>query len=100
MAFHGEDLVPETVTWTFARELLAAGLDGWVGIGDVRVWPWTSPRGEFVAVSLSAPDGSALFEAPRRVLVRFLRRTYVAVPRGREADHLDLDGALARLMID
>ena len=32
------------------------------------------------------------------VLVRFLRRTYVAVPRGRESDHLDVDAAVTRLL--
>jgi hypothetical protein len=32
------------------------------------------------------------------VLVRFLRRTYVAVPRGRETDYLDLDAAVIRLL--
>jgi hypothetical protein len=31
---------------------------------------------------------------PRSILVRFLRRTCVAVPRGRESDHLDLDAAV------
>ncbi|HEX5597796.1 MAG TPA: SsgA family sporulation/cell division regulator, partial [Micromonosporaceae bacterium] len=40
----------------------------------------------------------ALFEVPRSVLVRFLRRTYVVVPRGRESDHLDVDTAVTRLL--
>jgi hypothetical protein len=62
------------------------------------VWPWNTPRGEFVALALSSPDGNALFEVPRSVLVRFLRRTYVVVPRGREADHLDVDAAVSRLL--
>jgi len=35
---------------------------------------------------------------PRSVLVRFLRRTYIAVPRGREGDHLDVDAAVTRLL--
>src|SRR5882672_6139515 len=68
------------------------------GIGDVRVWPWNTPRGEFVALALSSPDGNALFEVPRSVLVRFLRRTYVVVPRGRETEYLDLDAAVSRLL--
>ena len=63
-----------------------------------RVWPWATPRGDFVALALSSPDGNALFEVPRSVLVRFLRRTYVVVPRGRETDHLDVDAALVRLL--
>ena len=32
------------------------------------------------------------------VLVRFLRRTYVVVARGRETEHLDVDAALVRLL--
>ena len=68
------------------------------GIGDVRVWPWATPRGDFVPLALSSPDGNALFEVPRSVLVRFLRRTYVAGARGRETDHLDVDAALVRLL--
>lgn len=88
---------PEPVTWTFARELLAVGLGELTGRGDVRIWPWHSPRGEFIALSISSPTGSALFEVPRSVLARFLRRTYAAVPRGQEWAHLDIDGELANL---
>jgi hypothetical protein len=86
------------VSWSFARELLFTGLDEPAGIGDVRVWPWNGPRGDFVALALSSPDGNALFEVPRSVLVRFLRRTYSAVPRGHETDHLDVDNAVSRLL--
>jgi hypothetical protein len=32
------------------------------------------------------------------VLVRFLRRTYVVVPRGREAEQLDMDATVTRLL--
>jgi Streptomyces sporulation and cell division protein, SsgA len=96
--FHADNATGETVSWSFARELLVTGLDEPAGIGDVRVWPWATPRGDFVALALSSPDGNALFEVPRSVLVRFLRRTYVVVPRGRETDHLDVDAALVRLL--
>src|SRR3712207_7533550 len=90
--------LPISVSWSFARELLVTGLDEPAGIGDVRVWPWATPRGDFVALALSSPDGNALFEVPRSVLVRFLRRTYVVVPRGRESEHLDVDAAVNRLL--
>jgi hypothetical protein len=97
--FHAESAGGGPVSWSFARELLVTGLDEPAGIGDVRVWPsWASPRGDFVALALSSPDGNALFEVPRSILVRFLRRTYVAVPRGRESDHLDVDTAVNRLL--
>jgi hypothetical protein len=97
--FHAESAGGEAVSWSFARELAVTGLDEPAGIGDVRIWPWNTPRGEFVALALSSPDGDALFEVPRSVLVRFLRRTYVVIPRGREADHLDVDAAVNRLLM-
>jgi hypothetical protein len=98
MLFHAESTGSESVSWSFARELLVNGLDGPAGIGDVRVWPWTSQRGDFVALMLSSPDGNALLEVPRSILVRFLRRTHVAVPSGHESDHLDVDAAVSRLL--
>ncbi len=96
--FHAGSAGGEPVSWSFARELLVTGLDEPAGIGDVRVWPWASPRGDFVALALSSPDGNALFEVPCSILVRFLRRTYVAVPQGGESDHLDVDAAVNRLL--
>jgi hypothetical protein len=96
--FHAESAGGEPVSWSFARELLFSGLDEPAGLGDVRAWPWNGPRGDFVALALSSPDGNALFEVPRGVLVRFLRRTYSVVPRGHETGHLDLDNAVNRLL--
>src|SRR4026208_2272773 len=43
--FHAETASGETVSWSFARELLVTGLDEPAGIGDVRVWAWGAPRG-------------------------------------------------------
>lgn len=100
VVFHPDGDGGESISWSFARELLATGLTEPSGIGDVRVWPWSTPRGEAIALALSSPDGNALFEVPRNVLTRFLRRTYGVVPRGREADHLDVDAALTRLLAE
>lgn len=100
VVFHAKSASGVAVTWSFARELLVAGLDEPAGVGDVRIWPWAAPRDDLVALALSSPDGNALFEVPRSVLVRFLRRTYTAVPRRREADHLDIDTAVSRLLAD
>jgi hypothetical protein len=81
----------DAVSWSFARELLAAGLDEPSGLGDVRIWPWRTTQGDAVALALTSPDGQALLEAPRATIAAFLADTYVQVPRGREADRLDLD---------
>lgn len=99
VTFHTEPDA-ETATWTFARELLATGLDQPAGLGDVRIWPslWVTPHGYQVTIELSSPDGHAVLAMPRRALLRFLRRTYALVPRGRETSHQDIDAALSRLL--
>lgn len=96
--FHPGNPDAESVNWSFARDLLAAGLVEPSGIGDVRVWPWTTSRGESIALALSSPDGNALFEVSRGVVSRFLRRSYALVPKGREAGNLNLDTTVAKLL--
>src|ERR1700749_1986266 len=60
MAFHvGMD---EPVEWIFARDLLAAGLKGSAGDGDVRVWPGYPDGHEVLNIALSSPFGQAHFE--------------------------------------
>lgn len=99
VTFHTEP-DPQTTTWTFARELLATGIDQPAGLGDVRIWPspWLTPLGDRVNLALASPDGEAQLDLPRAALHRFLRRTYVIVPRGQETDHQDLDAALNHLL--
>lgn len=98
--FHPGNPDAEQVSWSFARELLAAGLVEPSGIGDVRVWPWTTPRGESIALALSSPDGNALFEVSRSLVARFLRRSYALVPKGKEPDCLDVDSAVLKLLTE
>ena len=92
LVFHTDALDGEPVHWSFARDLLAAGLAAPTGVGDVRIWPWTTLAGDSVALALSSPDGQAVLEAPREPLARFLDAAYAAVPTGTETKHLgDLD---------
>lgn len=98
--FHPDGSSSDQVSWSFSRELMASGLDEPTGIGDVRVWPWTTPRGDSVALALSSPDGNALFEVSRAVVMRFLRRTYSLVPRGRESSYVNVDQTVTRLLTD
>lgn len=88
----------EPIEWTFARDTLAEGLDGHAGLGDVRVWPWSTPRSGFVALALSSPDGLCLFKIPRSALVRFLRRSYLLVPKGREGERIDWDAEMRHIL--
>jgi Streptomyces sporulation and cell division protein, SsgA len=96
MAFHvGAD---EPVEWIFARELLAAGLHGPAGEGDVQVWPSDEAGLEVLNLALSSPFGEAHFEAPHVATAEFLRRTYEMIARGREGEFLDLDTELDDLL--
>ncbi|HZE41442.1 MAG TPA: SsgA family sporulation/cell division regulator [Stackebrandtia sp.] len=98
--FHPGNPDAEEVSWSFARELLASGMVEPTGMGDVRVWPWTTARGEAIALALSSPDGNALFEVSRSQVARFLRRSYTLVPKGKEADSLDVDLAVTKLLAE
>ncbi|MGW7694685.1 SsgA family sporulation/cell division regulator [Streptomyces asiaticus] len=83
------------VEWTFGRELLAAGLRGPAGSGDVQMWP-SGPQG--TVLEFHAPEGMAMVQFDTADLRRFLGRSYAVVPEGSEAGELDLDEGLASLL--
>ncbi|MGH4031452.1 SsgA family sporulation/cell division regulator [Actinomycetota bacterium Odt1-20B] len=83
------------VTWIFGRRLLEEGLRAPAGSGDVHIWPCGRAR---TVLEFHAPAGLALVQFDRAVLRRFLQRSYAVVPSGGEADRLDLDRGLARLL--
>ncbi|MFH8366887.1 SsgA family sporulation/cell division regulator [Streptomyces sp. NPDC018031] len=85
------------VEWTFGRELLAAGLRGPAGHGDVHVWPCGRER---TVLEFHAPEGVAMVQFDTRDLRRLLERSYELVAEGDEGRHLDLDVDLAALLRD
>ncbi|MFF8035734.1 MULTISPECIES: SsgA family sporulation/cell division regulator [unclassified Streptomyces] len=85
------------VCWTFARELLATGLLGPEGHGDVRVRPYGYDR---TVLEFHAPEGTAVVHVRSGELRRFLEATGELVPAGLEHLRLDLDHDLAELMRD
>jgi hypothetical protein len=88
-----------SVTWTFARELLAEGLFRPAGDGDVQVWPCLSNTGEAVViVELCSPDGTALLQTSSRAVQRFVTTIYDAVPEGEESLHLSIDSLVTQLL--
>jgi hypothetical protein len=96
MAFHvGTD---EPVEWIFARDLLSAGVTGPSGEGDVKVWPSSGDGAATLNIVLSSPFGQAHFEASAAAMAEFLRRTYEAIPVGREGDFFDIEGELDGLL--
>ncbi|MFJ4918946.1 SsgA family sporulation/cell division regulator [Streptomyces sp. NPDC088725] len=85
------------VTWEFARELLATGVDGPAGAGDVRVRPFGYGR---TALEFHAPEGTAMVHLHTSELRRFLERAEALVPAGHEHLYLDLDHDLTELLRD
>ncbi|MFD7699864.1 SsgA family sporulation/cell division regulator [Streptomyces caelestis] len=85
------------VCWTFARDLLAAGMQEPEGDGDVRVRPYGYDR---TVLEFHAPEGTAVVHVRSGELRRFLEATGELVPAGLEHLRLDLDRDLAELMRD
>ena len=104
IAFHvGLD---EPVEWIFARDLLAEGVKGRTGLGDVQVWPSTATPDpatgesdrEVLNIELSSPFGQAHFEAPVNEISDFLRRTYRVVEEGKESEFVDVESEIDDLL--
>ncbi|MFJ8587408.1 SsgA family sporulation/cell division regulator [Streptomyces sp. NPDC093595] len=85
------------VSWVFARELLAAGVDAPAGCGDVRVRPFGDDR---TVVEFHAPEGVAMVHVRTSELRRFLQRARQSVPDGCEHRFLDIDHDLRELLRD
>ncbi|MGX4688573.1 SsgA family sporulation/cell division regulator [Streptomyces sp. JNUCC 63] len=85
------------VCWTFARDLLAAGLREREGHGDVRVRPYGYDR---TVLEFHAPEGTAVVHVRSGEIQRFLEATSELVPVGLEHLQIDLDHDLAELMRD
>ncbi|MER6983116.1 SsgA family sporulation/cell division regulator [Streptomyces carpinensis] len=85
------------VCWTFARDLLTAGLHEPEGHGDVRVRPYGYGR---TVLEFHAPEGTAVVHVHSAEIRRFLQATSELVAVGLEHLQLDLDHDLAELMRD
>jgi len=85
------------VKWRLARSVLADGLKGESGNGDVRICP-VSKRD--LTITLSNSDRAALLSAPARQVGAFLRSTYQIVPKDAEPSCVDIDAELSSLLED
>ncbi|MGP3926755.1 MULTISPECIES: SsgA family sporulation/cell division regulator [unclassified Streptomyces] len=88
-------LAGSDVAWVFGRDLLAAGLEKPAGDGDVHVRPFGD---DLTVLEFHASVGTAMVRMESADLRRFLQRTYLVVPVGREGLYLDVDGDLAALL--
>lgn len=85
------------VEWVFSRDLLADGLLGEAGEGDVRVRP-ADDDPEIVVVELDSPSGHAVFEASAQRLAEFLDSTYDVVVPGHETLWTNVEDALGQVI--
>ncbi|HWA67701.1 MAG TPA: SsgA family sporulation/cell division regulator [Mycobacteriales bacterium] len=83
----------EPVVWVFARDLLASGMAGPIGEGDITI----EPAGRDVRITL-ATDCLATMLAPRNRVLEFLVETFTRVPSGAEFDGIDIDAEIAALL--
>ncbi|WP_318273385.1 SsgA family sporulation/cell division regulator [Streptomyces mirabilis] len=88
----------EPAEWVLGRDLLADGLRGSAGCGDIRIWPAVGRGDQAMYLVLRSPAGTALLEIPVQEDVRtFLENTESLVPRGTESGHIDWNLELANL---
>jgi hypothetical protein len=91
----------EPVVWTFARDLLSAGVGAPKGEGDITVEPDFANDMDSDARMLRftlATDCLATMLAPAGLVVEFLVETFTVVPTGSELDRVDLDAEIAALL--
>ncbi|WP_084216478.1 SsgA family sporulation/cell division regulator [Pseudonocardia spinosispora] len=79
LRFPGDD----GVYWLVARDLLASGLSGPAGLGDIAVFPDLA-NADCLELVLSSPDGAIALRIARAELAAFLDATYGHVPAGAE----------------
>lgn len=92
--------VADPVVWTFARDLLAAGVGAPSGEGDITIEPVApseSGRRE-LQITLATDCLATMTTSTDRVL-EFLVASYAVVPTGSEMDVVDLDAEIAALLV-
>src|SRR4051794_20400850 len=87
------------VEWIFARELLVVGLTRSAGAGDVVVMPAADSQDGELFIALTGSSGSAVVTVPSAEVEDFVIDTCLLVPLGTEFQHIDIDAALARLLV-
>lgn len=86
-----------SMEWVFGRDLLAEGLAGAAGDGDVRIRR-EAGNPSVVIFELDSPFGHATMDGVSADLTAFLGRSFAAVPSGAESGFLNLDGMVDLLL--
>jgi hypothetical protein len=90
----------EPVIWTFARDLLSAGVTAASGEGDITIEPAGTDIGHeerALRVTLATDCLATMLVSMDRV-VEFLVETFALVPTGTELDRVDFDAEIAALI--
>lgn len=90
----------DPVVWTFARDLLSAGVTAPSGEGDITIEPAGNDIGDeerALRVTLATDCLATMLVSMDRV-VEFLVETFALVPTGAELDRVDLDAEIAALL--
>lgn len=90
----------DPVVWTFARDLLSAGVTAPSGEGDITIEPAGNEIGDeerALRVTLATDCLATMLVSMDRV-VEFLVETFALVPTGAELDRVDLDAEIAALL--
>ncbi|HET9861016.1 MAG TPA: SsgA family sporulation/cell division regulator [Nocardioidaceae bacterium] len=91
---------PAAVRWRFSRDLLIDGVDRPTGLGDVHLRPCLDSHGRAVVIiELHSMGQEALIQARASDLRAFVDRITELVPPGSESQHLDVDAAVAALLV-
>jgi hypothetical protein len=87
-------------TWTFDRTLLADGLTGHAGQGDVRIWPVGDSDSPTLAMVLASFGGTVHLYAPLEPIAVFVDSMHKVVAPGTEYTQDDVDAELESLLRD
>jgi hypothetical protein len=85
------------VEWLVARDLVLASLAGPAGCGDILMSPQHVQGYEIVEIEIRSPDGRAVLEVDRELLVRFVDAAVALVPVGEESARMDLDAEILKI---
>jgi hypothetical protein len=87
----------QTVTWTFARQLLIDGARRPTGVGAVEVRPAFHDGTRLLVLSLTSASRHTEVQLRHEQVAAFLNDMLAAVPSGAEGDAVDWNAELDRL---
>jgi hypothetical protein len=85
------------VEWLVARDLVLASLAGPEGCGDIRMSPQHVQGYDIIEIEIRSPDGRAVLEVDRELLVQFVDAAVALVPVGEESARMDLDAEILKI---